>query len=226
MRVYDVIETSTRIYVISEYLSGGQLFEKLAQSGGTTERLAARYLLDIILALNYCHKRGIIHRDIKPENLLFESDAPDAHLKIVDFGISRINKTCDMQLSVGAVEYMAPERFRGQVSPKSDIWSAGVILYIMLSGRPPFHASTDAETTKLISQTEVTFKQGPVWNNISEDVKSLLIRMLKKEPKERPTAEEVLSNKWLISYTRSTISDAQISPDVLSNLENFHVKPP
>ena len=65
MRVYDVIETSTRIYVISEYLSGGQLFEKLAQSGGTTERLAARYLLDIILALNYCHKRGIIHRRCK-----------------------------------------------------------------------------------------------------------------------------------------------------------------
>jgi calcium-dependent protein kinase len=93
----------------------------------------------------------------------------------------------------------------------------------MLSGRPPFHSSTDAETMSLISSTEVIFKQGPVWNNISQEAKDLLTRMLKKEPKERPTAEEVLSNKWLVSYTRSTINDCQISPDVLKNLEMFHV---
>lgn len=223
MRIYEVIETTTRIYVISEYLSGGQLFEKLAASGGISERLAARYLLDIVLALNYCHKRNIIHRDIKPENLLFESDAPDAHLKIVDFGISRINKIGQFQLSVGAVEYMAPERFKGQVSPKSDIWSAGVILYTMLCGRLPFQSSTDAETTKLICQAEVNIRQGTAWTNISEDAKALVIRMLKKDPRERPTAEEVLSNKWVVSYTRSTINEFNISPDVLANLEKFHV---
>lgn len=223
MRIYEIIETNTRIYIITEYLSGGQLFEKLTASGGISERLAARYLLDIVLALNYCHKRNIIHRDIKPENLIFESDAPDAHLKIVDFGISRINKIGEFQLSVGAVEYMAPERFKGQVSPKSDIWSAGVILYTMLCGKLPFQSSTDAETTKLICQAEVNVRQGIAWSNISEDAKQLVIRMLKKDIKERPTAEEVLSNKWLVSYTRSTINDFPISPDVLANLEKFHV---
>ena len=123
MKVYEVIETNARIYIITEYLSGGQLFEKLINSERMTERLAARYLSDIILALNYCHRNNIIHRDIKPENILFESDAPDAHLKIIDFGISSINKSSfnDYHFSVGAVGYMAPERFKGIATSKSDI---------------------------------------------------------------------------------------------------------
>lgn len=224
MRIYEIIETTTRIYIISEYLSGGQLFEKLVTIERITERLAARYLCHIILALNYCHKLSIIHRDIKPENLLFESDAPDAHLKIFDFGISRISNSneSDLQLSVGAVSYMAPERFRGNVSPKSDIWSAGVILYTMLSGRLPFQADTDAGTAKMISQGVVDM-HNTVWSAISTEAKNLIIRMLKKDPKDRPTAEDVLSDPWLVSYTRSTIDDNPICQEALVNLGKFNV---
>ncbi|OMJ82246.1 hypothetical protein SteCoe_17088 [Stentor coeruleus] len=225
MRIYEIIETTTRIYIISEYLSGGQLFEKLVRCERITERISARYLCYIILALNYCHKLNIIHRDIKPENLLFESDAPDAHLKIIDFGISCISNfnDNDLQVSVGAVNYMAPERFKGQVSIKSDIWSAGVILYTMLSGRLPFQADTDAKTAKMICQDTVDM-HNTVWRNISTEAKNLIIHMLKKDPKDRPTAEEILSDPWMISYTRSTISDNPIDSDALKNLEKFNAR--
>jgi calcium-dependent protein kinase len=226
MRIYEIIETTTRIYIISEYLSGGQLFEKLVSCERITERISARYLCHIILALNYCHKLNVIHRDIKPENLLFESDAPDAHLKIIDFGISRISNSHnnDLQVSVGAVNYMAPERFKGQVSTKSDIWSAGVILHTMLSGRLPFQAETDAKTAKMICQEAVNM-HNTVWRSISTEAKSLIIRMLQKDPKDRPTAEEILSDPWLVSYTRCTISDNPIDPEALLNLSKFNVTP-
>ena len=166
----------------------------------------------------------MIHRDIKPENLLFESDAPDAHLKVIDFGISSIYKSVlsDIQASVGAVGYMAPERFRGSISTKSDIWSAGVILYTMLCGSPPFCASTDIGTAKLIGKANISLDK-PIWENISIEAKNLLLKMLRKEPKERPTAEYVLSDPWLIAYTRNTIQDQLIDPQALVNLGIFNV---
>ena len=224
MSIYEIVETTTRIYIISEYLSGGQLFEKLVAGGAITERIAARYLTDIILALNYCHQRNIIHRDIKPENLLFESDAPDAHLKIIDFGISRINKSSnrDLHVSVGAVSYMAPERFKGLISTKSDIWSAGVILYTMLCGSLPFHAVKDSDTAELITQAAIDMNK-PEWEDVSIEAKNLVAKLLKKEPKERPTAQDALSAPWLISYSHSTIRNIPLSPSVLKNLGKFNV---
>ena len=106
MKVYEVIETNARIYIITEYLSGGQLFEKLINSERMTERLAARYLSDIILALNYCHRNNIIHRDIKPENLVLDSKG---YLRLTDLGIARIQKPENHQDTSGTPGYMAPE---------------------------------------------------------------------------------------------------------------------
>lgn len=176
------------------------------------------------MALNHCHKNNIIHRDIKPENLLFESDVPDAHLKMIDFGISRIHKPSknDIQASVGAIGYMAPERFKGVVSTKSDIWSAGVILYTILCGTPPFYAPTDAEAAKLITQAQISMT-GPAWESISTNAKNLIKKMLKKEPKERPSAEEILSSDWLISYSRREINDIPIDNIAFLNLSKFNV---
>lgn len=224
MRVYEIIETTTRIYLITEYLSGGQLFEKLVASEMITEKLAAKYLNDIVLGLNYCHRNNVIHRDIKPENLLLESDAPDAHLKLIDFGISSIYKSelSIIQASVGAVGYMAPERFKGFISTKSDIWSAGVILYTMLCGKPPFQAGTDHDTAKLITNCKLDLTD-EIWENISLEAKTLLVKMLDKDPKLRPTAETILSDPWLFAYSRNTIRNELIDPMALENLSKFNV---
>ena len=146
--------------------------------------------------MNACHKNGLIHGEIKPENLLFESDAPDAHLKIIDFSISILKKVTpgEMKYNVGAVNYMSPERFTGEGTEKSDIWSAGVILYVILSGRlPPFQGKTDAETIKKIIESDATLF-GKSWDTVSEEAKILVLRMLSRDPANRPTAEEILGD--------------------------------
>lgn len=101
---------------------------------------------DILDALSYCHNAGIIHRDIKPENLVFESKAADAKLKLIDFGIShRRNVSLNPTEIVGTLYFMAPEVLEGQIDEKSDVWSCGVLLYMLLSGIPPFYDQTNDE---------------------------------------------------------------------------------
>ena len=224
MRVYEVIETTTRIYIITEYLSGGQLFEKLSKAPKITEKIAAKYMFDIILALYVCHKKGLYHRDIKPENLLFESDAPDAHLKMIDFSISDLNISNieALKSSIGAVGYTAPERFSGMTSDKNDIWSVGIIMYVIFTGRTPFSAKTDAESIKKVLVKQV-FVGGKAWEGISVELKNLMQKMLNKDPRLRPTAEEILMDPWFYAYTKNTISDSSLNPETTSILDKFHV---
>jgi calcium-dependent protein kinase len=226
IKVYEVIETTTRVYIITEYLSGGQLFERLAKCNKITEKVAAKYLFDLMLGMNHCHQHGVVHRDIKPENLLFESDAPDAHVKMIDFGISTLVKTApgDLKLPVGAVLYMAPERFSGISSEKSDIWTAGVILYIILSGKIPFQGKTDAEAKRKIIEKHISMI-GKAWENISEEAKNLLNKMMTKDPTSRPTAEEILSDPWMFDYTKNRIKNVPFTPEVTNSLAKFYVSP-
>ena len=225
LKVYEVVETSSRFYLITEFLNGGQLFERISRSPKINEKIAARYLFEIMLALDTCHKNGIIHREIKPENLLFESDAPDAHLKMIDFDVGSLLKdpTGDIKYPIGSVAYMPPERFTGITSSKSDIWSAGVILFVILSGTVPIQGKTDADTIKKIVETEVSLSR-KVWDNISEDAKSLLTRMLTRDPVERMSAEDVLNDTWMFALTKGTISDTELHIEAVTNLQKFHVR--
>jgi calcium-dependent protein kinase len=161
---------------------------------------------------------------VKPENLLFESDAPDAHLKLVDFGLSclRTIKEGEAISPVGSVLYMAPERFANEATEKSDIWSAGVVLFIMLSGRIPFQGKTDAETILRI-KSKAPALTGKSWEGISDGAKVLVQRMLNKDPALRPTAEMVLMDPWLFSFTKNTISDDLYYSESVLNLNKFYV---
>lgn len=223
--MYEVVETSSRFYIITEYLNGGQLFERISKSPKINEKIAARYIFEIVLALDSCHKHGVVHRDIKPENLLFESDAPEAHLKMIDFEISALRKVTQSEATyaVGSVVYMPPERFSGETTEKSDIWSTGVILYVILSGCVPIQGKTDAETIKKIISTDISLSR-KVWDNISDNAKSLIQRMLSRNPSDRPTAQEVLNDTWMFELTKDTISDTPLHIEAVTNLEKFHVK--
>mmetsp|Transcript_30061 Transcript_30061/g.5435 ORF Transcript_30061/g.5435 Transcript_30061/m.5435 type:complete len:165 (+) Transcript_30061:249-743(+) len=139
-RVIEIIEDDKHFYLASELCTGEELLTKLELEGNIGEVQAAKYMLDILDALSYCHNAGIIHRDIKPENLLFESKASDAKLKLIDFGIShRRSVSLTPNEIVGTLYYIAPEVLEGQIDEKSDVWSCGVLLYLILSGIPPFY---------------------------------------------------------------------------------------
>lgn len=122
MKIYEVIESPRSYYIVSEYLSGGELFDKICETQGFNEKLAAKYTLDMMSAINYCHLRGIVHRDLKPENLLLETNEKGANLKVIDFGISqRLKSGSKLYSSNGTLYYMAPEVFDGVHDEKCDV---------------------------------------------------------------------------------------------------------
>ena len=220
MKVYEIIETSTRIYIITEYLSGGIMLNRYADSNKITERLAAKLMSDIVLALNCIHKLKISHLDVKPANLLFESDAPDSHVKLIDFGTTIMQKS--QSFYSDSAQYMAPEMINGVPSVKSDIWSAGVIFYSLLTGYLPFCAENHEGTAHLIVHSHPDFT-APAWKGKSSQAVGLIKKMLSKNPKDRPTAEQILSDPWLMAYNRSLLPDEPFSKEVTEEIIKMNV---
>ena len=201
IRLYDIFEDKEFIYLIMEECSGGEFFDRLAkrakQKKMYTEKDAAKIFKQILEAVNYLHAHGVCHRDLKPENILFSTMADDSFLKLIDFGLSKVfdgNKTT-MKGAVGTTFYMAPEVITGQYNEKCDIWACGVILYIMLCGKPPFYSQNEEELKKKICSMKYDFNY-PEFEKISDDAKNLIKKILVPMDK-RPSASEVLNNPWL-----------------------------
>ncbi|CAG9321174.1 unnamed protein product [Blepharisma stoltei] len=224
MKVYELIESRKSYYIITEFLTGGDLFGKLLKEKNLSEKAAAKYVYDFMSAINYCHKNGIVHRDLKPENLLLENSDPDAKIKVIDFGISqKLQPHHKLNQAVGTIFYMAPETFTGSYDEKCDIWSAGVILYIMLCGSPPFFAENVEQMAEIITQGNLTFRQ-PVWNSVSGEAKSLIQSMLATDPEDRLNAEQVLNHAWFKSYINNELPKTALSTEALGNLGKFHAQ--
>lgn len=185
------------------------------------EALAAQYTKQIMTALMYMHGMNIIHRDLKPENLMLVSNEPDSILKIIDFGISVRFLPGEMITDIaGTVKYMAPEIFSNEYDCKCDIWSVGVILYLMLSGNPPFTGNRSAILIEKIKNSPLDF-EGEIWNSVSNQAKNLLTKMLEKNPERRYTADDVLASDWIVEMTENPESSVAFTNEVLSNLSNF-----
>jgi calcium-dependent protein kinase len=180
------------------------MLNRYAESPKITERLAAKLMSDIILALNCIHKLKILHLDVKPANLLFESDAPDSHIKLIDFGTTILQKS--QSFYSDSVQYMAPELINGIPTVKSDIWSAGVIFYSLMTGDMPFWAENHEGTVHEIVHSHPDFTGAP-WEGRSPQAITLIKKMLSKNQKDRPTAEQILSDPWLMAYNRNLLSD-------------------
>ncbi|OMJ68589.1 hypothetical protein SteCoe_33923 [Stentor coeruleus] len=221
VKIYEIIETSSRIYIITEYLNGGILFDKYSEHTKISETLAARYILEIALALDCIHKFKIIHRDIKPTNLLFESEAPDSHIKLIDFCIMILEKKQDFYGD--SVQYMAPEAFNGISTTKSYIWSTGIILYSMLSGTMPFHAENHEKIANLI-QTSTPDYFSSIWMNVTPEALNLVQRMLSRNPKDRPTAQQLLSDPWIMAYNRNTLRDTPFEKNVHDSIVKLNAQ--
>ena len=214
IQLFEIFEDSRYIDLVMEQCLGGSLFDRLIkkmEDDGETfsEKEAAVIFKQIITGVSYCHNQGICHRDLKMENILFLTTRKDSPIKIIDFGLSACIKkkklvqyitgknygTINMDLAVGSPHYVSPEVLKGKYNQKCDIWSAGVILYAMLSGTFPFEGETDNDIYKAVSKKTFVFNDKD-WKNISNNAKDLIKNMLCDEDK-RYSAEQVLRHPWL-----------------------------
>jgi calcium-dependent protein kinase len=150
LRLYEVFEDKKYIYLVTEFCQGGELFDEIIARGKFNERDAAVIIKQLLSAISYCHSKKVSHRDLKPENILIDNKET-LQIKLIDFGTSqRFEDEENMELVLGTAYYIAPEVLKGHYDEKCDIWSIGVILYILLSGEPPFPGSDDKEILKSV----------------------------------------------------------------------------
>ena len=191
IKLYQVISTPTDIFMIMEYVSGGELFEYIVKHGKLKEYEARRFFQQIISGVDYCHRHMIVHRDLKPENLLLDHNL---HVKIADFGLSNMMMDGEfLRTSCGSPNYAAPEVISGKLyaGPEVDIWSCGVILYALLCGTLPFD---DEHVPTLFRK----IKSGifPIPEYLNKTVVSMLCHMLQVDPIKRATIEDIKKHEW------------------------------
>ncbi|GER41825.1 calcium-dependent protein kinase [Striga asiatica] len=190
-------EDSVAVYVVMELCRGGELFERILKHDFYSEEKAAELTRKIVGVIEKCHSLGVMHRDLKPENFLFVDDDEDSDLKLIDFGLSVFFKQGKkFSEVVGSPHYIAPEVLCNYYGPEADIWSAGVIVYILLCGVLPFWGDSDQEIFGKVLNGDIDFLSDP-WPNISECAKDLVKKMLVRNPKRRITAQQILRHPWL-----------------------------
>jgi calcium-dependent protein kinase len=202
-----------------ELCEGGELFDRIVARGHYTERAAAAVTRTIVEVVQLCHHHGVIHRDLKPENFLFANKKENSPLKAIDFGLSIFFKPGEkFSEIVGSPYYMAPEVLKRNYGPEIDIWSAGVILYILLCGVPPFWAETEQGVAQAILRGNIDFKREP-WPHVSDNAKDLVRQMLQPDPKIRLTAKQVLEHTWLQNAKKAP--NVPLGDIVKSRLKQF-----
>ncbi|XP_076897064.1 calcium-dependent protein kinase 24-like [Bidens hawaiensis] len=215
----DVFEDKDAIYLVMELCQGGELFDRIVAKGHYTERAAALVTKTIVEVVQVCHKHGVIHRDLKPENFLYANRGENAALKAIDFGLSIFFEPEQrFKEIVGSPYYMAPEVLRRNYGAETDVWSAGVILYILLCGVPPFWAETEEGIAKAIIKGEINFRRDP-WPRVSEDAKNLVKGMLESDSSKRLTAEQVLRCQWI--QNADMVPDIPLGENVRTKIQQF-----
>ncbi|KAH7690048.1 Non-specific serine/threonine protein kinase protein [Dioscorea alata] len=211
-------EDENSVHLVMELCEGGELFDRIIAKGTYSEKEAAALCRDIVNVVHVCHFMGVIHRDLKPENfLLVKRDTSE--IKATDFGLSVfIEEGKVYKELVGSAYYVAPEVLRKNYGKEIDVWSAGVILYILLCGMPPFWAETEKGIFDAILQGHVDLKSAP-WPSISDGAKDLIKKMLTQDPRKRITAAQALEHPWL--RVGGEAPDKPISSAVQDRLKQF-----
>lgn len=195
VRLYEVIDTQTKLYLILELGDGGDLYDYIMRHDkGLSENLAREYFRQIVRAISYCHQLHVVHRDLKPENVVFFEKL--GVVKLTDFGFS--NKFCPgqkLETSCGSLAYSAPEILLGDSydAPAVDVWSLGVILFMLVCGHPPFQEANDSETLTMIMDCKYTMPE-----HVSEGCRRLIGTMLVREPDRRATLQQIAQDIWLL----------------------------
>ncbi|CAL4919450.1 unnamed protein product [Urochloa decumbens] len=212
-------EDAVAVHLVMELCAGGELFDRIVQRGHYTERKAAELARVIVGVVEVCHSMGVMHRDLKPENFLFVDQKEEAALKTIDFGLSIFFRPGQIFTDVvGSPYYVAPEVLKKKYGPEADVWSAGVIIYILLCGVPPFWAENEQGIFEEVLHGRLDFESEP-WPSISEGAKDLVRRMLIRDPRKRLTAHEVLRHPWV--QVGGLAPDKPLDSAVLSRMKQF-----
>ncbi|GLT34395.1 hypothetical protein SLA2020_089130 [Shorea laevis] len=212
-------EDKQALHLVMELCSGGELFDRIIAKGSYSEREAATIGRQIVNVVHACHFMGVMHRDLKPENFLMVSKDENSPIKATDFGVSVFIEQGKIYRDlVGSQYYVAPEVLKLEYGKEIDVWSAGIILYILLSGAPPFLAETQQGVFEEILKGELDLESAP-WPTISEGAKDLVRKMLTMDPKKRITAAKALEHPWL--KVDGEASDRPIDSAVQSRLKQF-----
>jgi len=194
VRLYEVLATKKKIYIVLEFVNGGELFDQVSRNGKLEESEARKYFQQLIDAVGYCHSRGVYHRDLKPENVLLDTNG---NVKISDFGLSAVPQQFRedglLHTTCGSPNYVAPEVIagRGYDGATADVWSSGVILFVLLTGWLPFDDNNLAVLYHKIFKSEFKF---PKW--LSAGARKLIKRILDPNPKTRISIAEIVENEW------------------------------
>ncbi|KAL8192770.1 hypothetical protein R6Q57_027218 [Mikania cordata] len=210
-----VYEEEGYVHLVMELCAGGELFHQLEKQGRFSESDARVLFRDLMQVVRFCHDKGVVHRDLKPENILLATKASSSQIKLADFGLATyINPGQSLHGTVGSPFYIAPEVLAGGYNQAADVWSAGVILYILLSGKPPFWGKSKSRIFDAVRAASLRFQSDP-WNGISSSAKELIKGMLHTDPSVRFTAQQVLDHTWT--------SGMNLVPASLPNHEEFEV---
>uniref|UniRef100_A0A5B6Z1L6 non-specific serine/threonine protein kinase n=1 Tax=Davidia involucrata TaxID=16924 RepID=A0A5B6Z1L6_DAVIN len=219
IRMCEVMASKTKIYIVLEFVTGGELFDKIASKGRLKEDEARKYFQQLINAVDYCHSRGVFHRDLKPENLLLDANGV---LKVSDFGLSalpqQVREDGLLHTTCGTPNYVAPEVIdnKGYDGAKADLWSCGVILFVLMAGYLPFEDSNLIALYKKIYKADFSC---PPW--FSSSAKKLIKRILDPNPLTRITIAEVIENEWFKKgYKPPTFEQADVSLDDVDAIFN------
>ena len=222
MQIYEVFNDKTNFYIISEYCQGGELFDAISKRGFFSEYDASYIMKQVLSAICYSHQNNIVHRDLKPENILLDAKDNDLTVKIIDWGCAKTVKKDEKMDSIdGTLYYIAPEVLNGESDKKSDVWSCGVILYILLCGYFPFNGDNDDQIVEAIKSGKVNFIKDE-WKHISNDAKELIQKMLEINPNNRFDALECLNHNFFNKKKdKGKKNDVKATKKVLDNMKKF-----
>lgn len=223
IRLFDFFEEPSTYYLVMERMRGGELFDRIVAKAYYNEKEARDTCKIVLEAVCYCHENHVAHRDLKPENLLLLSDVDDSAVKIADFGFAKkVYEPNSLTTQCGTPGYVAPEILEGTAyDQRADMWSVGVILYILLGGYPPFIESTQRDLFRKIRKGDYEFHE-EYWGTVSAEAKELISSLLTVDRAVRLTADEALENAWILG------DDAKLAQrdlgDNLHKLRNFNGK--
>jgi len=201
LQLREVFEYPNEVVLVTELVPGGELFDKIVEIGAYSESDAANIVRQVVEGVQYLHENGVAHRDLKPENLLVGGESEDApEIKISDFGLSKAfgaGAAARLETSCGTPDYVAPEVLRGEVYDQSvDLWSVGVITYILLCGFPPFWGESQGELFDKILAADYEFPS-PEWDKVSDNAKDFIKKLLVKDNRARMTAQQCAQHPWI-----------------------------
>lgn len=235
VKLYEVFKDAKRFYLVMELCTGGELFDRIVdeaaehEGSAFSERASAKIMQQILGAVHYMHGKNYVHRDIKPENFLLQNKDKDAPIKVIDFGLAKqfVPGESRLKTKAGTPYYVAPEVLLSGSGPgchgegyneKCDIWSCGVLTYIILCGYPPFYGDRDGDVLKMVKAGKFEYPS-PDWDSISAEAKDFINKMLTFDKASRPSAGDILSHNWLLLSDAS--KDVKLTSNLSSKLRKF-----